>query len=924
MPQIREIQSVYWGALRPDPIELVVDGINVATGPNGSGKTTLLDGIKLGLGVDELSGRRPEEYIFDGGGDPSRRAERALIKVVFDNPIRNGKRERLFADTGRGCEASEYVTAICEITRGNRVRYAIAPGYIRWGGDDRSIEEDLRKLRQQIPDKRWMGKRQWSELLARAGVSRELLGVLALKQGETDKVLAGNFRELLRRMLELMGKQETLERFNEAKVRLAAAKADHDQTMQKLEAERRHLQTLEWQSRQHETYVQTKARLERIETVELPLACRAELITDRDRGIRESATLTENLTTTRAALQALDDEIEQLEVEAAAAASRQHELAGENKRAQAELGAAAEAVGIARLELDTAREAIVAAGEPPTEEAAADAERRAADAERAAAQRSAARARIGRELEYLEAGRPAQPPEIDIFRARLAERGIAANLVAETLETAQPIVAEAVLGAHVWTLVVAADTFEAAVALAKEEHYRLPIATAGHEGAAPTGALRKTSGLERASAFLVEIDLPLDKVPGVDWDGLVRGRTWAWLRTQAQPVLGSAAREEAIQERREQLAGIETELAALTKAGSSERTRAARLRAGLVAASRLPDLERALADAQARAQEAAAAAAAATEQLAGVAAQASRLAATLTARTEKRGELRTSEANVERNLRIQEARIVEIDRRLAEMPVPEREEEVAVESVAVLEHERARLAEELADESRFPEEVRSDLVLVHRENQQRTVNEVEQLVEGRRADLEAVEHEVDRAKERYERHIREVVTLLARRFREVCAQAGMEGEIEIVPAETEGEFGIDVKVAHVPGEAKRSYRNKAHSTGQKAKISILLLLAAMGLEGAADLLIMDEHSAHLDSRNIDDVAAAMRALSDRVQFILATPNNEEAKRLHWADHELAFYPRIAGEPFAPPIVLMTRQPEDERRYLEIGQLSIAD
>src|SRR5581483_7018201 len=278
-----------------------------------------------------------------------------------------------------------------------------------------------------------------------------------------------------------------------------------------------------------------------------------------------------------------------------------------------------------------------------------------------------------------------------------------------------------------------------------------------------------------------------------------------------------------------------------TKAGSSERTRAARLRAGLVAASRLPDLERALADAQARAQEAAAAAAAATEQLAGVAAQASRLAATLTARTEKRGELRTSEANVERNLLIQEARIVEIDRRLAEMPVPEREEEVAVESVAVLEHERARLAEELADESRFPEEVRSDLVLVHRENQQRTVNEVEQLVEGRRADLEAVEHEFDRAKERYERHIREVVTLLARRFREVCAQAGMEGEIEIVPAETEGEFGIDVKVAHVPGEAKRSYRNKAHSTGQKAKISILLLLAAMGLEGAADLLIMDEH-----------------------------------------------------------------------------------
>ena len=64
----------------------------------------------------------------------------------------------------------------------------------------------------------------------------------------------------------------------------------------------------------------------------------------------------------------------------------------------------------------------------------------------------------------------------------------------------------------------------------------------------------------------------------------------------------------------------------------------------------------------------------------------------------------------------------------------------------------------------------------------------------------------------------------------------------------------------------------------------------------------------------------MKALSSRVQFILAIPSNEEAKRLQWADHQLAFYARVAGEPFAPPVVLMTRLPEDERRYLEIGRL----
>jgi chromosome segregation ATPase len=253
MPQIEQIQPVYWGALRPDPIDLATDGVNVASGPNGSGKTTLLDAIKLSLGVDELGGRRPEEYIFDGGGDPTKRAERALLKVVFANPVRPAKRERMFADAGRGCEASKYVTAICEVTRGNRLRYAIHPGCIRWGGEGRSIEEDIQELRHQTPDRLWMRRRKWSELLARAGVSRELLGVLALKQGETDKVLAGDQQELLRRMLELTGRQETREHYNEAKTRLAAANTAYDQTMQKLKAERRHLQTLELQARQHET-----------------------------------------------------------------------------------------------------------------------------------------------------------------------------------------------------------------------------------------------------------------------------------------------------------------------------------------------------------------------------------------------------------------------------------------------------------------------------------------------------------------------------------------------------------------------------------------------------------------------------------------------------------------------------------------------
>jgi hypothetical protein len=47
-----------------------------------------------------------------------------------------------------------------------------------------------------------------------------------------------------------------------------------------------------------------------------------------------------------------------------------------------------------------------------------------------------------------------------------------------------------------------------------------------------------------------------------------------------------------------------------------------------------------------------------------------------------------------------------------------------------------------------------------------------------------------------------------------------------------------------------SYVDSTHSGGERAKISVLLPLAAMSSEDAADLLVMDEH-AHLDSNNLD-------------------------------------------------------------------------
>src|SRR4029453_17378006 len=97
MPRIEEVQLVHWGSLRPDPIPLLIDGINVATGPNGSGKTCFLDGIKMLFGGSSFApGLSSHRYIFDGGpgGAP---AERSFLRATFSNPVLPGRGERLLA-----------------------------------------------------------------------------------------------------------------------------------------------------------------------------------------------------------------------------------------------------------------------------------------------------------------------------------------------------------------------------------------------------------------------------------------------------------------------------------------------------------------------------------------------------------------------------------------------------------------------------------------------------------------------------------------------------------------------------------------------------------------------------------------------------------------------------------------------------------
>jgi chromosome segregation ATPase len=743
-----------------------------------------------------------------------------------------------------------------------------------------------------------------------------------LKQGETDKALGANPEGLLRQMLELTGKQQTLDDFRAAKTKLVEERRRYDEVLSRFHSEEKELARLAQLVERHKEFQADERRVARIDEVELPLAKRrrieaelAETRSDRDQRAGQ-------LDVARTEQTRLNDEIPSLE-------ARELELSGERDAlqrtrtaAQTRLAAAAGAVGAADRDITHARVAIVAA------EAIAEVSAEVAIAREEAASRAVrvledAReeaARIEHDLTELRAGRPPRPAGLDEFRAALAERSIDSVLLAERLEVPEALAAEATLHDGVWSLIVSEERFEEALAVAGEQRYRLPIVRAGDGD--PQGVFRGATGLPEALAYLSERDLPLGKAPGVDGEGVVRGSTWAALRAPERPALGEAARVAAIAEGEARTQELAEALPLLQDEARVAADLARTLRAGLDAHAALPGLLTELDGATDERDQAEAARAAAEERLDALGPELGTLTSELEQKRKDRDAAERRIDDLEPRVKTLSDRAVELKQQLLAMPLtPEQEEIENVASVEVLENTLNELHSRLL---RFTDQERSPLVVAEHAEQKERVAEVEVLVADRVDVLEGMVEQVERAKRRYDEHINQTVQNLNRAFKEICAQAGMEGELDRRPSlNQEDEWALDVRVAHREGETKLSYQHHKHSGGQKAKISILLLLAAMSAEGAADSLIVDEHSAHLDSENIDYVGEVMRALRDRVQFILALPATAEARRIDWSDQQFAILPRQAGDAYAPPLQLITRMPEPGDRYADIGRLELA-
>ncbi|MBS0551592.1 MAG: AAA family ATPase, partial [Proteobacteria bacterium] len=205
MFHIKTLELVHWDFWRRFSLPLDAQIITIV-GPNGSGKTTLLDALRT-LFALRCSGKRDfRRYV--------RRADRsfAWIRAIVANLPGSTGRRPFFP-----CLSDE-VTLACRIRKagGDWIRdYTIVDG-----------DQDIEAL-EATSD--WIGLRDYQNRLAWGGLTPAITKVLALEQGDTDKLCEYSPKALLELVFDVFGDKEVLDNYQAAREEQKNAERELDE-----------------------------------------------------------------------------------------------------------------------------------------------------------------------------------------------------------------------------------------------------------------------------------------------------------------------------------------------------------------------------------------------------------------------------------------------------------------------------------------------------------------------------------------------------------------------------------------------------------------------------------------------------------------------------------------------------------------------
>ncbi|MCK6409238.1 AAA family ATPase [Thauera sp.] len=927
MFHIKTLELVHWDFWRRFALPLDAQIITIV-GPNGSGKTTLLDALRT-LFALRCSGKRDfRRYV--------RRAERsfAWIRAVVANQPGHGGKRPFFP-----CLADE-VTLACRIRKagGDWIRdYAIVDGNL-------SIE-----ALEATND--WIGLRDYQHRLAWGGLTPAITKVLALEQGDTDKLCEYSPKALLELVFDVFGDKEVLDNYQAAREEQKSAERELgelgiDLERLKTQAEEKKAEAnrfLEWKQLADEAQALEGTIVPRLEIAELEreIASEREALQriGRERGDklteqRESRQRLETVRTEQGAAQAARKRLQESD-----AASEQRYLAAHDR--VRDLDKLLEERDALRTQL---------ASEHGADAVALEQEHEDADAALAALRRKERElvAAFEDKTATLRAERNrAGPPgdtEVARFRVKLSAEGIAHHSLAEVVEVTDPAwqaALEAILRPyrHLVLLEREADR-HAAWALAERERFRHFI-VAERETAPPPRALSLAEVVEFSAPVPRWLADLLNRIRRVEdahaardlareqeWitrDGYHRERRGARHLGRPQEFhFGELARQSRVAALQDEIGGLDKQLKALRPKLDAAAARltsirqrllglqsaqllAARSEAYASAEAELPAARRSLTEAIAARVDTRGELERLSEKLNGIQIELERRNREL-----KAVDLRLADIAREHGPRrhAQARHIVELRRRRRGMPAHWLDaSEIALLADKYGDARGARLQlERLHRHLDEGDWITDPAVLIVRDRLATDVAMRERDYQNRQGYCATARRHSDNARAAYIAKLRATVRQYAKNLKALGELANVSVDCPIPHLENE-----DLSLAQAGLEVRFDFDRKGAvglndgeaSGGQQVMKSLILLIGLLMDESRpGGFVFIDEPFAHLDVANIDRVGTFLRAT--RAQYLITTPVTHNANVFAPAQLTLVTRKKQPGNDWASPIGVLQR------------------
>ncbi|WP_310388629.1 ATP-binding protein [Roseateles sp.] len=934
MFHLQSLELLHWDYCQR--VTMPLDGaIITIAGPNGSGKTTLLDAMRTLLGLECSGGRTYKTYARHAN------AETAWLRALVDNRPRGRQNSsRPFASS---LIYSDQVTLACRIERHGgdwQRRYMMVDGV-------QTIEQLA-----EAAEKEWMGIEAWRRRLEAAGLTRAIGRVLALEQGQTDRLCELSPKELLRLVFEVFGDQEVLDRYDQARSHQQHLLKEVEQAGHELVHTQAQMSDLANRVTSYQQYQLRLRERERLAAEVLPVLQWSEARARTAQGLRElhrqrlfAGADARAQTAKRAELHALFASSQQ-------AKQRLTEL--EQERRQNRAGFEAARAAERPMELLAKREEelkVLAAVETDAQELAqrlGDLSGRQHGLRESFTRANDQSKKAQAALDGLAGQRlPPPPVEVTRFRRALDDAGIHHHVLADCIDIADEAwraAAEGLLRPSRWVVVLARPADEAhAFALASRERYRHYVVAEGESAPAiappdsllaalkinaklPAWLLRQLGGIRRVK------DTEAGAKTGGEWvtpDAYYRdargGRSlWVEPRDFQFGVSALESRRKALES---ELARYDAELSRLAKEQAEVERQfkdAQRAALGHKAAKELGERAEEFAAARSRLPALRQARAEASARMTALEAEHDR-ALTAQSRSERDYEaaqlsLKASEDNVgraerEQIMRLQELKSQARASREAKARFPAAWVQSATLQALRDEFENAKQAEIAGRhvQAELEKGVWETDPQVQERHHRMSVAVLEQTtqLDDRRASNEMARIAAFNARERYIDVLRATVRRYKKNVQELGELAGVIAVAELPHLDNDdmvlAQAGLMVKF-NFDGKGEVGLNDGEASGGQQVLKSLILLVGLMkDDDSAGGFVFIDEPFAHLDVRNIQLVGHFLR--STRAQYLLTTPITHNVEVFEPSEITLVTSKKGRGERWAPPIAVLARRAE---------------